>query len=92
MSRGRARGAFYAEAIRFRVTPDGDVIRIGVQVGRQLPTAKAAARALEEHNDSGYITAWSDREQRRHVVADRDSAGRWTSTDPFTGERVEVTL
>lgn len=86
----RKRGNFYAEAIRFRVCPDGTAIRIGVQVGRQVPTASAAMQILDDLNNKGYVTAWSDRTQQRHVVADRDNGGRWTSVDPFTGERVEV--
>ena len=84
------RGEYYAEALRFRVGSDGTAVRIGVQVGRQIKTAKAAMQILDDLNDKGYVTCWSERQQRRYVVADRDSAGRWTSVDPFTGERVEV--
>ena len=83
-------GKFYAEAIRFRVTPDGTVIRIGVLVGRQIKSAGAAMRILDDLNNKGHVSAWSDSTQQRYVVADRDNGGQWTSQDPFTGERVRI--
>ena len=88
--RRAVQGNFYAEAILFRVGADGTAVRAGVQLGRQIKSAKAAMQILDEANNKGYVTQWSDRAQRRYVVADRDNAGCWTSIDPFTGERISL--
>lgn len=84
----RVRGDYYVEAVRERIGADGLIRRYADQVGRQIRTRKEAFAILDRLNERGYVQQWSESQQRRFIVAERDTAGVWTSKDPFTGERV----
>ena len=77
----RTRGKYYATAIERR--PDGR--RFGREVARQAKTLTAARAALDATGQRGYVQMWSDRQQQRSIVCERDEAGNWTAQDPFTG-------
>lgn len=78
----RTRGNFYVTAVRER-----DGLRYADQVGRQIKTFLEARSVLEDLDEQGYVQEWSERQQIRFVVAERDEAGVWYSFDPLTRKR-----
>lgn len=82
----RARGNFYPTAIRTR----DDGRRYAVEPPAPFHSLKAARDWLDGQDARGYVQQWSDRTQSRSIVADRDDDGRWTTTNPYTGEKVEL--
>lgn len=74
------RGNYYGNAITER-----DGRRYVREVARQARTFDAAADAIDATGLPGYVQLWSEREQRRTVVAQRDASGQWTTTNPLTG-------
>lgn len=88
----RPMGNYYATALTTtdRVQPNGNPVCKGHQVARQAKTLRAAMAALDATGLPGYVQRWDERTQQRYVVADRDTDGRWTSTNPYTGEKEEI--
>ncbi len=82
----RPRGNYYATAINTR--EDGK--RFGREVACQAPSFRAAQRALDASGLPGYVQFWSDRQQQRFISAERRADGTWFSTNPFTGEHVDL--
>lgn len=57
---------------------------------RPMQSMRAARLVLDTLGVRGYVSVWSDATQQRTVGAERDADGRWWSTDPFTGRKVEL--
>lgn len=84
--RERTHGIYYATAISTRA--DGK--RFGHEVARQARTFEQARAALDSARLPGYVQVWSERQQQRFISAERRANGSWFSTDPFTGEQVDL--
>ena len=87
MSTRISRGTYYVTALRERTSKFNDVRTYGDQVGRQIRTRKEAFAILDRLNERGYVQQWSDSQQQRFIVGERDAQGVWSAINPFTGAR-----
>lgn len=81
------RGNYYAYTLSPSTRP-GSTAKIAHEVGRQVHSPERARALVDATGLPGYVEHWSERTQRRTTVANRDQAGNWTTTNPYTGETV----
>ncbi len=76
----RPRGNYYS----YSFTPG---TQIAQEVARQVWTLTFARAALDATGLPGYVEQWSERQQRRFTVAERDAQGAWSAINPLDGTK-----